>query len=764
MKIHGVFSIAVFLSLEASLSSASGLIGYGTDLYKPVCAYACEHALSAPLNCTTKNATSKADSEDSEESEDSAAPTPPSNSSWEIMKEPTDVCKARNTYYLHTLAYCIQQHCLDEPRSELENFWRNDGPGSAGVRTPSYQRTLHNLTNQPPPQMSVKSNTTLNYTGYIPVNQLKYEYRSLKTYINIEVTHQRFGLIVFLTCALLPLALSLLRFLPWNPIFLAKFRGYVIDPPLIGSHQANPVGGWFMVPTRGQALFLTYMWGINILLLCIGYQSPSTGHVFSQEPLSYISELTSVGNRFGVLSLANIPLVILFAGRNNMLLWITNWSRTTFLLLHRWIAFVSMFEAVVHTLIFLYTYASNLSGDDLSELMGKPYWIWGSIGTISLALLIVLSIQPFRRRFYETFIVIHIVITILLLVATYEHIYTRYRHNRGHEAWVYVAIAFWVFDRVMRFARYICRGVRYAYITNVDQDYMRIDIPGIEARGHVYLHFLTISKWRIWESHPFSIGSVTTWQSHGSASSHPDKGAYHTETISFSNPFQPSAPKWSPQQASRRKSTTACRQPSVAGLPPTNWQKGPGITVLVRRQKGLTSILKEPSGMFVGLPVLVEGSYNEGMTFLQDNHVRPTQDFPNMACIAGGVGITGVLPFLDKFDGIIRAYGTKKLFWVVRSMPLVHAVEDMLGCPEESDSTERQWGDIDVTLNVGARPNLMLTLQEILRGQRGGTVVVVCGPASMADEVRCCIAKICRHGGYDESKVLVKLIVECFAW
>ncbi|KAK2616934.1 hypothetical protein QQS21_000022 [Conoideocrella luteorostrata] len=757
------FSVAAFVCFPALASgfSSHGLIGYGTDLYEPACAYACQNSISTSLNCTTESADSKV----SGRSTHSAAQDAPSNSSWIITNNPTDKCRAHNSFYRDTLAYCIQQHCLDESRSDLEHFWRKHGPGSAGVRTASYRRTIANLTTQPPPQRSVSSNKTLDYFGYVPIRMLKPEYRSLKTYIAIEVTHQRFGLIVFLTCALLPIGLSLLRFLPWNPTFVARLRGYVIDPPLVGSKQADPVGGWFMVPTRGQALFLTYIWGINILLLCIGYQCNSDkGTCFSSDPLNPRSELTSVGNRFGVLGLANFPLVILFAGRNNMLLWVTNWSRTTFLLLHRWVAFISVFEAVVHTFIFLYLFTSKLSREALSELMGKPYWIWGSIATISLSLLILASVQPFRRRFYEPFVVIHILLTILVLMGSYGHIIARYGHARGHETWVYIAVSFWVFDRVMRMARYTCRGVRSAYISNVDEDYMRVDIPGVNARGHVYLHFLSISKWRIWESHPFSVGSVTTWSNNTSPSTHLDKESLQVQTISFSNPFQASAPRWSPQQASRRKSTTACRQPSVAGLAPSSWQKGPGITLLVRRQKGLTSLLKEPSGPFAGLPVLVEGSYNEGMTFLQDNHVRPTQDFPNMACIAGGVGITGVLPFLDKFDGIIRAYGTKKLYWVVRSMPLVHAVEDMLGCHEESDSTERQWGDIDVTLSVGARPNLMLTLQEILKGQRGGVVVVVCGPASMADDVRCCVSKISRRGGFDQSKVLVKLIVECFAW
>lgn len=40
----------------------------------------------------------------------------------------------------------------------------------------------------------------------------------------------------------------------------------------------------------------------------------------------------------GVMSYALAPPTVLFARRNNVLLWLTNWSHATFLLLYRWMA------------------------------------------------------------------------------------------------------------------------------------------------------------------------------------------------------------------------------------------------------------------------------------------------------------------------------------------------------------------------------------------------------------------------------------------
>jgi len=47
-----------------------------------------------------------------------------------------------------------------------------------------------------------------------------------------------------------------------------------------------------------------------------------------------------VSNRLGLLSFADLPLLMLYAGRNNILLWLTIWSHSTFLLLDRWVSYI----------------------------------------------------------------------------------------------------------------------------------------------------------------------------------------------------------------------------------------------------------------------------------------------------------------------------------------------------------------------------------------------------------------------------------------
>ena len=660
------------------------------------------------------------------------------------------------------MAFCLQQYCLNDTTSGIAlprvvDFWRDNVQEDANVSVPSYQHVIDGI--KEAPNTSISDANTLTFFGYVPESSWSYQREWLVTYRTVEGNHQKFGLIIFVTCAVIPIILSSIRFLPWPPIFVSKFRGYVVDPPLIGSRHSQAIGGVFMMPTRGQALFILYIWAINILLASIGYHCNKGDTCAPSYKLNEINRLHSVANRLGVLSFANLPLLILFAGRNNMILWVTNWSRTTFLFIHRYVAFICMAEAVAHAVMFMYIEGTELSTEDLMSLIRKPYWIGGCIATVSFLILVTTAVQSFRKRLYETFVVVHILFTILVLVGCFLHSVTRFGTKRGHEIWLYIATGIWAFDRIARFCRYMSRGVKTAYITTIDEDYYRVDIPGVRARGHIYVHFLAISKWKLWESHPFSVGSITSWQDGGHARA--ETTGLRKNFNFFEKPQDVDAADHREESGSsfRASSLSPCEERDYKG-----WKKGTGLTLLVRREKGLTAHLKDPGTTMRRTPVLIEGPYNEQMTRLQENHVQPTDEFPNIICVAAGVGITGALPFLDKFEAKRGQFYTKKLVWAVRSMPLVRAVEDMILTSHDTEAAERRWGDVDVKLCIGARPNVSFVLHRLLCRQSGGTIVVVCGPAPMSDEVRCFVSQIARDGGYGESKMKVQVIVECFSW
>ncbi|KAJ6784372.1 hypothetical protein PWT90_05896 [Aphanocladium album] len=703
-----------------------GLIGFGIKLYEPACAHACWDTIAYTTNCTSDMSISRF-----------LKPSmagPHRNSSTESDTDQEKDCNAEYEPYLQTLAWCMHQECHNESEITLEHFWWDEGPGKDNNSIETYSQTWQGVQHTHMRPMS--DNSTLNAAATVPHGQWRANYDNIVTLIKVEVTHERYALILFLTCALIPIGLSLLRFLPWPATFISRFNAYIVDPPFIGTRQNEPIGELFMMPTRGQAIFIAYIWIINIVLSGTGYWFLSGSFWFANDTHQH---LTHVANRLGTLSFANIPLLILFAGRNNILLWLTNWPRTTFLMMHRWIAVICMLEALVHSLMFFFAYSANWYAMTLSVLVTQGYWLFGAVGTVSMLVLVVTAIQPLRRRAYEIFVVVHIVFSVLVLVGCYQHIVLRYGRQRGFETWIYVAIAVWGFDRVIRLLRAFRRGVKRAFISPVDADYMRVDIPGVSARGHVYLHFPTVSKWRLWESHPFSVA--------GSSCQNTNRFVYSFDLEKIDEP----PIGWA--------ISTPTHMAASFDKPPMVQRKA-GVTLFIKKQRGLTAKLAALKTGDVGIPVMMEGSYNEEVTFLQENHLEPTPEYSNMICFAGGVGITGVLPFLDKFGGL-TSHGSKRLFWTVRSMPLVYAVEDMLGAYAGAQGSERHWGDIDVSISFG-RFSIRSALQEHLDSVSGGAIVVVCGPAAMADEVRMLVANMAKNPL--RKKTPLKLVVESFAW
>lgn len=466
------------------------------------------------------------------------------------------------------------------------------------------------------------------------------------------------------------------------------------------------------MPTRGQALFIFYLIAINIVLSCVGINVTSPDAWYDSRSAAVLVYVT---NRQGVLSFANIPLLILYSSRNNALLWLTNWSHSTFLLIHRWIAILCTIEACLHSAIYLQIYVSNGTHAEESAL---PYWIWGIIATLALSILLPASILPLRKRLYELFLATHFVVAFLAVLGCYLHIFYRFEHQWGYETWIYIAFAIWAFDRLlMRFLRMARNGIRTAKITVLDNEYIRIDIAGISAQGHAYLYFPTMS-WRVLENHPFSVVqnlpvrpcSVLEQPSEFNSCS-----AERIDKLGLAKDVESPSPQ------------------SEDGTQDSGPTFGRGVSFFVRTTNGLSARLRQRST----LPVLVESSYGESLA------APHSINAPNVILIGGGVGVTALLPHIRHTPGRTR------LFWSSRSQALVDTIKETLG---RSVLTSQVVGKISINRRLDLRKILN---QEVV----DETIVIVCGPASMADEVRNLVCEIGQEG-----RKVVQLIDESFSW
>ncbi|KAJ3524826.1 hypothetical protein NMY22_g10836 [Coprinellus aureogranulatus] len=676
-----------------------GLLGFGKSLYKPPCAHACRAILqNSKLICSPEivaNANGTSPSGDEHHAK---------RHGHEVMN--TEECYLQDAAFLRTLAVCLGERCPPTGVSiaAIEEYWEGHvATGDVGDWTKrpamSYQEALRvahaEMAGQAREDMAfIRSGEPLNVTSmvheedWLPENALS----------------------VAITSVFLPVLLSLFRFLPGRPLWYSRLVVF-LEKPLIGHRHRTPiVANSGIMPTRGQSLYLAYLLLTQIFLSIfpLVYIYPN-----SMAPNKHEHYLMVIGDRTGVICIADFVALFLFSSRNNILLWITNWSHATFLLLHRWIAYCLIFEVSIHSLFLLLLHL-----DDHSTESKQLYWIWGIVGTFVFLLMWPASLLPIRKKAYEFFLIFHQIFAALALIATFLHIYYLFQYKWGYEIWVYVGGGIWFLDRAIRLARMVSNGYRRAAITSIDDsaEYVRVDIEGIAAEGHVYLYFPTLS-WKFWENHPYSVLS-----SFAGGNAKDSTGADGDE---------------------EKVSTTSSGSEKSLGT-----GISPRTTLLVRTLDGFTKalttrLLSSPDHR-ISLPVIVESSYHSNPA------ARNLAHCSSLLCIAGGVGITAVLPLIRHFNGV-----RSRLEWGVRNESLVRA----LG-PELSALT-RGPKAVEVNTTVGKRLKVAdIVKQELEKeGDSGNLGVVVCGPNAMADEVREAVATL-----GPKAKRGVVFVDEAFSW
>lgn len=479
-----------------------------------------------------------------------------------------------------------------------------------------------------------------------------------------------------------------------------------------------------LMPTRGQSIFIAYIIAINIILVCLPLRTLQPN---SRMESHHMQRIQVIGDRAGVLAFCLYVALFLFSARNNILLWITDWSHGTYLLLHRWVAYTCIFHTVLHSILLLHYYVEWNDHATESQL---PYWYWGIIATLATIIMYPLSILAFRQAMYEVFLVLHQILAALVLIAGFLHIWYLFEWDWGYEIWIYVAGGIWFLDRTLRLVRVVSNGVQSATLTMADEgsDLLLIEVDGVVAHGHAYLYFPTLS-WRFWECHPFSVLSSFSGQ----------------VTESSSPLLQDSQGEKSSGEdiAMKTAGTSAVIVPE--SLTPDRAR--PCLTILARPQRGTTKTLLEhtrASGGKLCLPVLIESSYHSNPS------TRSLSRCSTFIGIAGGVGITAVLPLSLEFSG-----ARVRIFWGAKHDDITRMIQPQLAQAAASG--------VEMHVTLSSR----IDVAEILRdemlgsGDKGDLGVVVCGPPEMADEARRVVGEL---AGVKGAKRGIVFVDEAFSW
>ncbi|KAI0531860.1 ferric reductase like transmembrane component-domain-containing protein [Xylaria digitata] len=784
-----LFIVAVLLQIQDVIGAKNGIIGFGIPLYQDSCCLACHDSLSSLyLGCTTFPKHHDMPGMD-----------------MDMTGMTSEECRTSNMPWLQTMAYCIQQACGAHGYTVEQRAKCFSIHAAAGASEPAFHDCLPDMapTVELPPDAK-----WLNITSRVNRDLYHSTHGTLEEFARSEYIHTRYSLILYFivigVCLAWGIKIQLAGVFPGiyrklrTSTLGLSLQRHIALPALFGSRRLEPLpANLGYVPGRALSISISIFIVLNIILSSISFQSFQPNIYF---PSQQFELCEYVGNRTGILSLVNLSIAILFAGRNNLLIAITGWSQTIFLTLHRWAARVATLQAIVHSIAYTIAYVDPgyEGATPYPVKAAEPFYWWGIIGTIALSLATAFAILPLRITLYELFLAIHIVLIILSLIACWYHLVPHFGFKYGYQVWLYICFAFWSADRLARLARiayYNCPGDAKAIVEaipgcNILQVtvFPRV-IRGIGPGQHTFLYFPGLG--RLWESHPFSIAA---WETHqtplhltsSSLSTSKDNNVYSaTKELGTASPVTGSN--------YQVKSAATLHQESV----PHESQKYNGVSfrLLIRAHSGMTATLHRHLSSPSTSSRMEVSAYTEG--FYAGHHAtfQPLFTADTVLCLVGGLGITHALGFVQEYvsgmslEGeatgksrsmmrrakrFILAWSAKEITFIdhVRKNFLtnVQGVESLFWCTgfpdsgaNKSDSSKGEIREVedfapttDAAITVG-RMHIASVVRSSLEAGRQ-TTVLVCGPGQMADEARKQVVN-CVKDGFS-----IDLVEEAFAW
>lgn len=212
------------------------------------------------------------------------------------------------------------------------------------------------------------------------------------------------------------------------------------------------------------------------------------------------------------LAIAQLPLLVLLVGKNNLIGLATGVSYERLNVFHRWSARIMLLLATLHF---------GFEADGWSDFPGifELEWTTDSCiptGLATYVLLIWLNIStfaPIRNLCYEFFVVQHIISFFGFIIAIMWHLPSTALYSR---VYIYIPIALYLVDRLIRTAWYAYTNYKLsrATLTAVDgATRIRLNNPRIKKwspGAHILISF---PKLGFGQNHPATIAS--TPESHG---------------------------------------------------------------------------------------------------------------------------------------------------------------------------------------------------------------------------------------------------------
>ncbi|KAL8992373.1 MAG: hypothetical protein Q9169_007149 [Polycauliona sp. 2 TL-2023] len=253
-------------------------------------------------------------------------------------------------------------------------------------------------------------------------------------------------------------------------------------------------------PTIGRALMVCAEL-ILVLILCFYKLDPNDQWQWE-----------SVGYRTGYIAIAQLPLVVLLAGKRNLIAWFTGTSYERLNWLHRWVARILFLTVTIHM---GFWFASWDRYDYIRiQLATNPIAQRGFAAWCILLWIVLSSLAPSRRLNYELFVIQHVITFIGFFVAVYLHLPAELKF------WIWISVGFFLFDRSVRACATLVVNISLlgnspktlapkATFESLSGDTTRITITNPRFKWKAGQHvFLTCHDLAPLQAHPFTIASL----------------------------------------------------------------------------------------------------------------------------------------------------------------------------------------------------------------------------------------------------------------
>ncbi|RFU28505.1 hypothetical protein B7463_g7827, partial [Scytalidium lignicola] len=545
-------------------------------------------------------------------------------------------------------------------------------------------------------------------------------------------------------------------------------RRYMLTPSTFGYHHHQPLG-WFTIPLRPQALVIGSYIIIHIALVSVHYPVYQENYYYDS---TLVQHLRYFADRLGTLMSSSLPWLWFFSARNNPFIHLTGWSYRTFNIFHRWIATVLVVEAIVHGSTFSAFYVNDSGWDGYHSTLTQRFFWCGILALSCICAISIFSILPLRRHAYELFKVTHVTLAVLFLAAFYHHTFDQFQGK--YLVFLWLCVGLWSAEHAIRLVRLLVLNYKAVVGKNTPAiaTYLKetgmIRLQVYPAFNHLNLgpgshYYLYLPSWRIWETHPFSLAG---W-SRGIVISSSSNG----ETVITSG-----------------KTEKSVARQSSKSVTPSSEQSQSSLTFLIRPRNGMTHRLVESLSPDTPTPIniLLEGPYGSAAQLSRFNEIL---------FLAGGSGITAVLPYIRKISEKRGSSSSSRvnLTWIARERGFVENVlaNDLTTVIGNKTPTPWLEANFYVTPSTadGAAQSSPLSTQDDLKAvetpntnsvkwqclkpdvkqlirdfvaqhdKKGRVAVFVCGPANMADEARQVIVEFLKEG-----HVGVELFEEMYGW